>query len=254
MNPFPSSSTLACPLTSASFFQSASLRSSCTEATAQSNTATTTLGSPAVSLHASFTPMSAPATAPSAMVPSFTRFHWCEAYLSLKPMSACAPASPFVSWKPSNGRTSPSQTGCTYLLYCTERTLRDVATFSATASVLVFGSKPRTNHWSRPCLRAASMFFGLIGRAAENEVTSMPEKMSSDTSANLPSLMALTDSASSLTRSVPGAYSPSSPPTSLALRQCCSCCTCVVSLISFVHDMLTIASAASRMCDVFISF
>ena len=75
MYPLPSSSTPIWPSISAWFFHRASTRSSCTLFTAQSNTATTTLGSPAVSLHASFTPTSAPSTALSVIVPSLTRFH-----------------------------------------------------------------------------------------------------------------------------------------------------------------------------------
>ena len=161
--PLPSSSFPAVPLLSASLTHIAFARSSWVTLTPSSSTATTISGIPAVSLQASFTPTSAPATAVEAMAlsPVFMRFHWSGSIGSLN--AASVPA--FVIRAPECSRLISEFTWSMRVLYCMLLTFLLPAILSAIFCGATDSSKLASNHWVRPYLRATSMFLGATLRA-----------------------------------------------------------------------------------------
>ena len=152
MNPFPSSSTPLSPFFSASLTHMQSLRSSWIVLIPLSIIATMMSGLPAQMAHASFTAMSAPATAVEAILPSLCRFH-CS---SKNGSSNEVPPFPLRVITPSYGIIS--DLSCfTSVLNWIFLTASSSASLSAASEAVRFSSKVTLYHLCRLCLTADSV-------------------------------------------------------------------------------------------------
>ena len=178
--PFPSSSVEFTESFSPGFTHRLATRSLCLVATPWSNTATITLGSPAVSLQASFTPTSAPSTAFAEMdlSPVLIRFHWIPSSGSSNGCDddgaeALVMADGTYSYDSSEKVFSSNVLYSTYWM-CSLETI-----FSAALLTGMDTSKLTVYHLLRPCLAAALFFLQLSGNNGDIVLSERPSRICS---------------------------------------------------------------------------